>query len=49
LLVSNRVTVAMPLRPATMESHALATSFPTGDTIPKPVTTTRRLLNGDSS
>src|ERR1035438_4048494 len=38
----------MPLRPATMELHAVVTSFPTGDTTPIPVTTTRRLLNSDS-
>ena len=35
----------MPLRPARIEAHALATSLPTGETIPRPVTTTRRLLN----
>src|SRR3984893_16167646 len=49
LAVSKRVTAAMPLRPDRIESHALATSLPTGETIPRPVTTTRRLLNGDSS
>ena len=32
-----------------IEAHALATSLPTGDTIPRPVTTTRRLLNRGSS
>src|ERR1700683_3637511 len=49
LLVSKRVIGAMPLRPATIDAHAAETSLPTGDTIPRPVTTTRRLLNGDSS
>src|SRR5687767_968327 len=33
----------MPLRPARMADQAVATSLPTGDTIPSPVTTTRRL------
>jgi hypothetical protein len=36
---------AMPLRPAKMEAHAVATSLPIGETIPRPVMTTRRLLN----
>src|ERR1700677_3107348 len=46
---SNRVTGPMPLRPPMIESQAAAISLPTGETIPKPVTTTRRLLNGTSS
>ena len=32
----------MPDRPATRVSHAFATPVPTGQTIPRPVTTTRR-------
>jgi hypothetical protein len=43
-----RVTGPMPLRPARMADHADVTSLPTGETIPRPVTTTRRLLNSDS-
>jgi hypothetical protein len=38
----------MPLRPARIDAHAVPTSLPTGETTPRPVTTTRRLLNGDS-
>src|SRR5882762_10304530 len=34
----------MPLRPATIASQADTTSLPTGETMPRPVTTTRRLL-----
>src|SRR5580692_3441019 len=49
LATSNRVTGPMPLRPPAMELQAAATSLPTGETIPRPVTTTRRLLNGNSS
>ena len=32
-----------PLRPFTMPSQAVATVLPTGETMPKPVTTTLRL------
>ena len=43
---------AKALRPAQMASHALATVLPTGETMPRPVTTTRRrvtlLTSGDS-
>jgi hypothetical protein len=49
LLVSKRVTGPMPLRPARIEAQALATSLPTGETIPRPVMTARRLLNRGSS
>src|SRR5580692_5438633 len=35
---------AIPLRPFRMASHAVGTVLPTGETIPIPVTTTRRLL-----
>jgi hypothetical protein len=35
----------MPLRPAKILAQAVATSLPTGETIPRPVMTTRRLLN----
>src|SRR6185437_4201193 len=41
---SKRVTGPMPLRPLRMASHAAATVLPTGETMPRPVTTTRRLL-----
>ena len=41
---SKRVTGPMPLSPRSTASHALATVLPTGETIPRPVTTTRRLL-----
>src|SRR5262245_50703762 len=34
----------MPLLPSTTFFHAVARSLPTGETIPMPVTTTRRLL-----
>src|SRR5579883_3339906 len=34
----------MPLCPARMACHAVSTALPTGEIIPKPVTTTRRLL-----
>src|SRR5574337_300964 len=34
----------MPLTPLTTRSHALAMSLPTGEMMPMPVTTTRRLL-----
>src|SRR5690554_4198009 len=34
----------MPLFPATIFSHAVSTRLPTGDTMPNPVITTRRLL-----
>ena len=33
----------MPDFPATILAHAVSTPIPTGDTTPKPVTTTRRL------
>src|SRR5579862_4120669 len=41
---SKRVTGPMPLSPRSTASHADATVLPTGDTTPRPVTTTRRLL-----
>jgi hypothetical protein len=34
----------MPLLPANRASQLVATELPSGDTIPSPVTTTRRLL-----
>jgi hypothetical protein len=43
-LTSKRVMGAMPLRPARMFVQAAATVLPTGDTMPRPVTTTRRLV-----
>src|SRR6478735_5961502 len=42
-LTSIRVIGFMPLLPARIDAHAVATSLPTGETIPSPVTTTRRL------
>src|SRR6188768_202575 len=42
-VASMRVIGLMPLLPARIEAHAVATSLPTGETIPSPVTTTRRL------
>ena len=44
VLASKCVTGPMPLLPARMFFHAVATSLPTGLTMPSPVTTTRRLL-----
>ncbi len=42
---SNREIVVIPLWPAVICFQAVAGSFPTGEMIPKPVTTTRRLLS----
>src|ERR1039457_4244153 len=42
-LASKRVMVAMPERAASMFAHAAESPIPTGDTMPIPVTTTRRL------
>src|SRR5580704_13352324 len=44
---SKRVIGPMPLSPRSTVSHAEATVLPTGDTMPRPVTTTRRLLTRD--
>src|SRR3569833_3247721 len=41
---SNRVIGPMPLCPPTMSSHAVLIVLPTGEMMPRPVTTTRRLL-----
>ncbi len=41
---SNRVIGATPLLPATRALQDSSTPMPTGDTSPRPVTTTRRLL-----
>src|SRR5665213_3500935 len=41
---SKRVIGPMPLSPRTMASHADFTVLPTGEIMPRPVTTTRRLL-----
>src|SRR6185312_4340648 len=46
VLASKCVTGPMPLLPARMLPHAVATSLPTGDTSPSPVTTTRRFESG---
>src|SRR5579883_2373152 len=43
-LASKCVTGPMPLLPASTLAQAVATSLPTGDTMPSPVTTTRRLF-----
>src|ERR1700753_2385606 len=48
VVVANRPRGAMPLRPPKMFDKAPATSLPTGETIPRPVMTTRRLLNRGS-
>src|SRR5215831_5213145 len=42
-LASKRVMRVIPDRPARMLSHDCATPMPTGETMPSPVTTTRRL------
>src|SRR5689334_847391 len=42
-VASMRVMGLMPLLPARMAAQAVAMSLPTGETIPSPVTTTRRL------
>src|SRR2546423_1622879 len=39
---SKRVMRVIPERAARMAGHAVATPMPTGETIPSPVTTTRR-------
>jgi hypothetical protein len=44
LLASNFVIGAAPERPSTSERQVVATSFPTGDSAPTPVTTTRRFV-----
>src|SRR5581483_11792816 len=41
-VASKRVIGPMPERPARIASHAVATPMPTGETMPRPVTTTRR-------
>src|SRR5438105_5806608 len=43
-LASKRVMPVMPERPATIALHASLSPMPTGETMPKPVTTTLRLL-----
>src|SRR5690349_10726961 len=43
-LASKRVIGPMPLTPPTTFFQAVSMSLPTGDTMPRPVTTTRRLL-----
>src|SRR6185312_13277182 len=48
-LASKCVIGPMPLLPATTFFHAVATSLPTGETMPIPVTTTRRLFMGTPS
>src|SRR5690554_4972757 len=46
---SKPVTGPMPERPWVMDSQAAATVLPTGETMPRPVTTTRRWVMGLSS
>ena len=41
---SNRVIGPMPLLPATIAAQDSSTPIPTGETRPRPVTTTRRLV-----
>src|SRR5687768_5852369 len=43
-LTSKRTMGAMPLTPSTTLRHAESTVLPTGEMMPRPVTTTRRLL-----
>src|SRR5690348_7920230 len=45
-LASKCVIGPMPLLPATTFCQAVATSLPTGEMMPRPVTTTRRLFMG---
>src|SRR6185437_14470057 len=45
-LASKCVIGPIPLAPATTFFHAVVTSLPTGETMPIPVTTTRRLFMG---
>src|SRR5579862_3951257 len=45
-LASKRVIGPIPLRPATIVGHASRTPMPTGETMPSPVTTTRRNMSG---
>jgi hypothetical protein len=42
-VASMRVIGLIPLLPARIAAHAVTMSLPTGETIPSPVTTTRRL------
>src|SRR5262245_37952569 len=42
-LTSNRVIGTMPLLPSSTLLHAVSTALPTGETMPRPVMTTRRL------
>src|SRR3954447_13639094 len=42
-LTSKRVIGPIPLRPSSKFFHAVSTVLPTGETIPNPVMTTRRL------
>src|SRR5690348_5758744 len=44
VLASKCVTGPIPLRPATMLSQAVLMSLPTGETMPRPVTTTRLFI-----
>ena len=43
-MASNRVMVSIPHCPARIFCQALGTLFPTGQTIPRPVTTTLRFV-----
>src|SRR5690606_23544633 len=45
---SKRVIGPMPGRPATIASQAAGTPIPTGETMPRPVTTTRRRDMGET-
>ena len=48
-VVSKRVMGPMPLRPASAADQLPATLLPSGDNMPRPVTTTRRLLKASTS
>jgi hypothetical protein len=47
--VSNRVIGPMPLLPASAAAQVSATVLPRGVSMPRPVTTTRRLLKAGTS
>ena len=48
-VVSNRVIGPMPLLPASAADQLSATVLPSGESMPRPVTTTRRLLKASTS
>ena len=48
-VTSKRVIGPMPLLPASAADQLSATVLPSGESMPRPVTTTRRLLKGQTS